>query len=86
MSEATSTRTVYYYDCNCDTISKACEELHSRSVRVPLNYLRDPAEHDRQVAERAWDACVASMKYEDGSPVEIVASVNPYRAAKGEQK
>lgn len=36
-------------------------------------------EHDRQVAERAWDACVASMKYEDGTPVEIVASVNPYR-------
>lgn len=26
-----------------------------------------------------WDACIASMRYEDGTPVEIVHSVNPYR-------
>lgn len=38
------------------------------------------AAHDRKVAERAWDACVRSMRYEDGTPVEIVTMTNPYRA------
>lgn len=27
----------------------------------------------------AWDEAVASLRYEDGSPVEIVAVTNPYR-------
>lgn len=26
-----------------------------------------------------WDAAVAAMRYEDGSPVEIVNVVNPFR-------
>jgi len=34
---------------------------------------------DRQIAAIGWDAAVASMRYEDGSPVELVAVVNPYR-------
>lgn len=38
------------------------------------------ADHERKVAERAWDAAVRSMRYEDGTPVEIVAMTNPYRA------
>ena len=28
-----------------------------------------------------WDAAVSRMTYEDGTPVEIAANVNPYRAA-----
>lgn len=46
------------------------------------------SEHDRQVAERAWDEGgsaarenVAQGIYADGEQIE-----NPYRAAKGEQK
>jgi hypothetical protein len=27
----------------------------------------------------AWDAAVAAMVYEDGTPVEIVSITNPYR-------
>lgn len=30
-----------------------------------------------------WDAAVSRMTYEDGTPVEIAANVNPYRAADG---
>ena len=32
-----------------------------------------------EVAERAWDRAVGSIRYEDGSPVEIVFVTNPYR-------
>ena len=27
----------------------------------------------------AWDEAVASMRYEDGTPVQLVSVVNPYR-------
>lgn len=33
----------------------------------------------REAAAIGWDAAVAAMKYEDGTPVEIVSMVNPYR-------
>lgn len=33
----------------------------------------------REAAAVGWDAAVAAMRYEDGTPVEIVAMVNPYR-------
>lgn len=36
-------------------------------------------EHDRQIAEVVWDACVASIRYPSGEPVEIVGNINPYR-------
>ena len=29
-----------------------------------------------------WDAAVAAMRYEDGSPVEVIESVNPFRSKK----
>lgn len=32
-----------------------------------------------QAAAVGWDAAVASMKYEDGTPVELAANINPYR-------
>ena len=32
-----------------------------------------------EAAAAGWDAAVASMRYEDGSPVELVAVMNPYR-------
>lgn len=41
------------------------------------------AEFDRWLnAERAcvWDEVIHAMKYEDGTPVELVANINPYRS------
>ena len=34
---------------------------------------------DLQMLAGGWDKCVKSLRYEDGSPVEIVESTNPYR-------
>ena len=34
---------------------------------------------DLQLLAEGWDECVKSLRYEDGSPVEIVESTNPYR-------
>ena len=28
---------------------------------------------------QAWDACVASLEYPDGSKVEVASNTNPYR-------
>ena len=33
----------------------------------------------RRCAEAGWDAAVASMRHEDGSPVKRVTNDNPYR-------
>ena len=82
MSDAT--RVVYFYDCNCDWISKYCDDHHQVSVRVPISYLRDPAEHDRQVAERAWDegfsrGFYAGQAYPDGADASEPDIDNPYR-------
>ena len=41
-------------------------------------------QHDREVAELAWDKAVESIQYEDGSPVEIVYVRNPYRIKAGD--
>lgn len=35
---------------------------------------------DLSMMADGWDAAVAAMRYEDGSPVEIVSMINPYRA------
>lgn len=35
----------------------------------------------RGAAAVGWDAAVAAMRYEDGTPLEIVSMVNPYRPA-----
>ena len=34
---------------------------------------------DLQLLAEGWDQCVKSLRYEDGSPVEIVEVTNPYR-------
>ena len=34
---------------------------------------------DRACAAIGWDAAVAAMRYEDGTPVEIISMINPYR-------
>ena len=34
---------------------------------------------DLQLLAEGWDKCVKSLRYEDGSPVGIVESTNPYR-------
>ena len=36
-----------------------------------------------RIKAEAWDEAVRAMRYEDGTPVELVANVNPYRAAEG---
>jgi hypothetical protein len=33
----------------------------------------------RRAAAIGWDAAVASMRYEDGAPLEVVRAVNPFR-------
>lgn len=33
----------------------------------------------RAACATAWDAAVWSMRYEDGTPVELVTNINPYR-------
>lgn len=33
----------------------------------------------RQLLAQGWDAAAAAMRYEDGTPVEIVSMMNPYR-------
>ena len=33
----------------------------------------------RAGAAVGWDACMKSLQYEDGTPVEIVSFNNPYR-------
>lgn len=38
------------------------------------------AEQQALGAERGWDAATTAMRYEDGTPVELVSVVNPYRA------
>ena len=43
-------------------------------------------QHDREVAERAWDKAVESIRYEDGSPVEIISVTNPYRLEAGDSR
>lgn len=40
------------------------------------------AETIRQAKEQAWDAVINVMKYEDGTPVELVTNINPYRSQK----
>ena len=34
---------------------------------------------DLSLLAAGWDAAIAAMRYEDGTPVEIVGMVNPYR-------
>ena len=40
---------------------------------------------DLQLLAEGWDQCVKSLRYEDGSPVEIVSDTNPYRKALKDQ-
>lgn len=67
------------------------KELH----RIGYRRVGELAEHDRQVAERAWDEGLDAQKdyawrCEDanaaGQGVWVRPPENPYRAAKGEQK
>lgn len=36
------------------------------------------SQRDYTMLALGWDACVKAMRNEDGSPVEIVTSVNPF--------
>lgn len=36
----------------------------------------------RQARAAAWDQCVASMTYEDGSPVDVALNSNPFKDEK----
>lgn len=37
----------------------------------------------QSVKADAWDEAVASLVYEDGTPLEVVKNINPYREADG---
>ncbi|MDL5351178.1 hypothetical protein [Microbacterium sp. zg-YB36] len=41
--------------------------------------LASRAASQQAAAAIGWDAAVAAMRYEDGTPVEIVSMKNPYR-------
>jgi hypothetical protein len=34
---------------------------------------------DLSMIAQGWDAAVAAMRYEDGTPVKVVSMVNPYK-------
>lgn len=34
-------RVVYWYKCNCDWVTKICEEEHRAYARVPLDVLNE---------------------------------------------
>ena len=69
------------------------EVLTKATKRALFNYPNLPIsipEHEALAAQAlaavlpdllatAWDAAVASMRYEDGTPVQLVSVVNPYR-------
>jgi hypothetical protein len=38
-----------------------------------------------EAAAEGWDAAVASLRHEDGSPVELLENVNPYRVIIAEE-
>ena len=46
---------------------------------------RSLSARDFAMLAKGWDAAVAAMRYEDGSPVEIVGMVNPYRPMRDAQ-
>ena len=70
-----------------ETIEKAVEALYDECGR-PLSCSKH-GHMDEAVSAlaavlpdllaTAWDAAVASMRYEDGTPVQLVSVVNPYR-------
>ena len=61
------------------------------SDRLPIDWLDDgmasgfvlgaqwAAARAETTTAEGWDKCVKSLRYEDGSPVEIVSNSNPYR-------
>jgi hypothetical protein len=38
-----------------------------------------------EAAAEGWDAAVKSLRHEDGSPVELLENVNPYRVMIAEE-
>jgi len=33
----------------------------------------------REAAATGWDTAVSNLQYEDGTPMEVVSNINPYR-------
>ena len=58
----------------CDSLGAGIDEAEARR-----RFSRWLAAHDAETAARAWDEAVSAMRYEDGTPVELVANVTPYR-------
>lgn len=56
---------------------------HNANARLEaMTWRQADAQFDRMIAKvraDAWDQAVRAMRYEDGTPVEIVSMVNPYR-------
>lgn len=49
----------------------------------------DLAEFDRAIAAdraRVWDEAVAAITYEDGTPIDLVRNVNPYRTGGDDER
>lgn len=54
-------------------------------ARANAEFDRYLAEHDRQVAERAWDACRQAAYDETGNDYldDVLGMANPHRVARG---
>ena len=46
---------------------------------IPIDTVENLLRSSAATAALAWDAAVASLRYADGTPVEVLAVVNPYR-------
>jgi hypothetical protein len=54
-------------------------ELNDRLSRMLSAYAERMEAARRELLATGWDAAVAAMRYEDGSPIEVSVNVNPYR-------
>ena len=55
---------------------KAAERIKDMHRKYARAALEAAAPH---LMAQAWDACVASLEYPDGSKVEVASNTNPYR-------
>ena len=71
------------WEARCDGYKEDAEHIAAfdpPTVLALIARLREAeANCHRACAAIGWDAAVAAMRYEDGTPVEIISMTNPYR-------
>lgn len=56
-----------------------CEHVNDTPDYAAKLFDKWLAEHDRKIAAAAWDAAVAAIVHEDGTPVNVSVNKNPYK-------